>query len=166
MRMATYACSRHSFLRRGRVGFVLLLLSLSAMLRAQSRFDYFYLQAEKCTLADDYASASELYRYCLRLRPDAPEALYSMGLMHTFLREDSVGNRLLLRACEQDSCNAWYQTTLAASYLEKRNTEEVVPVLERLARLKPMHSDVQSQLATIYHSKGDYVRTIEALNHI
>lgn len=145
---------------------LLLTLVVSLTASAQTRFDYFFHEAEKQRLSDDYASSMEIHRHCLDIRPDAPETLYELGILHRALRNDSLGLTMLQRACAIDSCNPWYLSTLASFYLEQRNTDEVVPVLERLAKLEPKRSDVHSQLASIYHTTGNLPKAIEALKRI
>ena len=127
------------------------LLFISGTLLAQTRFDYFYLEAEKSRLAGDYASASELYQHCLDINPQAAEAVYNLGLMKLFLRQDSVeiGIDMLKQACALDSCNPWYLETLATIYLNAHKTNAAIPFLEKLAKLQTKRTDVLSQLATI-----------------
>ena len=140
------------------------LMTLSAS--AQTRFDYFFLEAEKFRLADDYTTAAELYQHCLDINPNSAEALYNLSLIHFYLREDSLGMTLLQQATELDSLNPWYLETLASLYLDRRDTENVIPVLERLASIQKRRTDVLDQLSTIYHTVGENEKAIEALNRI
>ena len=135
---------------------------------AQTKFDYFYLEAEKSRLAGDYASAWELYQHCLDINPQAAEAVYNQGLMKLFLRRDSleVGIGMLKQACELDSLNPWYLETLATIYLNARKTSEAIPYLEKLAESQTRRTDVLSQLATIYRDDGHTDKAIEVLNRI
>ena len=133
---------------------------------AQSTFDYFFLEAEKCRLAEDYSSAMDLYRHCLDINPEAPEALYQMGLLHLFLRSDSLGTAYIRQACERDANNPYYLETLAAYYLSKRDAEQAIPVLERMASLQPRRSDILSQLVQLYNTVDDTDKAIGALNRI
>ncbi len=133
---------------------------------AQSTFDYFYLEAEKCRLAEDYSSAMDLYRHCLDLNPEAPEALYQMGLLHLFLRSDSLGTAYIRQACERDANNPYYLETLAALYLSKRDAEQAIPVLEKMASLQSHRSDILSQLVQLYSTVDDTDKAIGALNRI
>lgn len=144
------------------------MLLCSGTLFAQTKFDYFYLEAEKSRLAGDYASALELYQHCLDINPNAAEAVYNLGLMKLFLRQDSVeiGIDMLKQACALDSCNPWYLETLATIYLNARKTSEAVPFLEKLAKLQTKRSDVLSQLANIYRNDGHTDKAIEVLNRI
>ncbi|MBO4840605.1 MAG: tetratricopeptide repeat protein [Bacteroidaceae bacterium] len=151
-----------------KVKLLILLLLCSGTLFAQTRFDYFYLEAEKSRLAGDYASAKELYQHCLDINPNAAETVYNLGLMTLFLRQDSVemGINMLKKACELDSCNPWYQETLATIYLNARRTSAAIPYLEKLAKLQANRTDVLSQLGSIYRDDGHTDKAIEVLNRI
>lgn len=124
------------------------------------------MEAEKCRLAEDYASAFELYRHCLEIRPEAPEVLYNLSLIHFYMRQDSVGVSMLQKACQQDTLNPWYLESLASVYLSQRNQDQAIPVLERLSSLQTRRSDVLSQLASMYKATGNSQKAIDALNRI
>jgi len=143
---------------------VLLLGTLG--LKAQASFDYFYLEAEKCRLQEDYSSAMDLYRHCLEINPQAPEALYNIGLLYLYMRSDSIGTAYIRQACERDSNNPYYLETLAALYLNKRDAESAIPVLEKMSSLQSRRSDVLSQLASLYSTVGDTTKAIGVLNRI
>jgi len=145
---------------------IILLLFGSLGIYAQATFDYFYLEAEKCRLKEDYSSAMDLYRHCLDINPQAPEALYNMGLLHLYLRSDSIGTAYIRQACERDANNPYYLETLAALYLNKRDAESAIPVLEKMASLQSRRSDVLSQLVMLYSTVGDIDKAIGALNRI
>ena len=148
--------------------FVLILALLLAVLdiKAQTGFDYFYLEAEKCRLAEDYSSAMDLYRHCLDINPEAPEALYNMGLLYLYLRSDSLGTAYIRQACERDANNPYYLESLAALYLNKRDAESAIPVLEKMTSLQRGRSDILSQLAQLYSTVGNTDKAIGALNRI
>lgn len=154
--------------RRVKKTLFIFLLFISGTLLAQTRFDYFYLEAEKSRLAGDYASALELYQHCLDINPRAAEAVYNLGLMKLFLRQDSVeiGIDMLKQACALDFCNPWYLETLATIYLNAHKTNAAIPFLEKLAKLQTKRTDVLSQLATIYRDDGHTDKAIEVLNRI
>ena len=135
-------------------------------LKAQTNFDYFYLEAEKCRLAEDYSSAMDLYRHCLDINPEAPEALYNIGLLYLYLRSDSIGTAYIRQACQRDANNPYYLETLAALYLNKRDAESSIPVLEKMASLQPRRSDILSQLAQLYSTVGDTDKAIDVLDRI
>ncbi|MBQ9169455.1 MAG: hypothetical protein IJ148_01345 [Bacteroidaceae bacterium] len=149
-----------------RISFILVLLLGVSGLSAQTNFDYFYLEAEKCRLAEDYSSAMDLYRHCLDINPEAPEALYNIGLLYLYLRSDSIGTEYIRQACQRDANNPYYLETLAALYLNKRDAESSIPVLEKMAVLQPRRSDILSQLAQLYSTVGDTDKAIDVLDRI
>lgn len=149
-----------------RLSFIIILLLASLCLKAQVTFDYFYLEAEKCRLAEDFSSAMDLYRHCLDINPEAPEALYNIGLLHLYLRSDSLGTSYIRQACERDANNPYYLETLAALYLNRRDAEQAIPVLEKMTSLQPRRSDILSQLVQLYSTVGNTDKAIGALNRI
>ena len=150
----------------GRGVFLFLFLLATLGLRAQTNFDYFYIEAEKCRLQEDYTSAMDLYRHCLDINPEAPEALYNIGLLYLYLRSDSIGTNYIRQACERDANNPYYLETLGALYLNKRDAESAIPVLEKMASLQSRRSDILSQLVSLYSTVGDTDKAIGALNRI
>ena len=148
------------------LSFILVLLFGTLGVKAQANFDYYYLEAEKCRLAEDYSSALDLYRHCLDINPEAPEALYNIGLLYLYMRSDSIGTSYIRHACERDTNNPYYLETLAALYLNKRDAESAIPVLEKMASLQSRRSDILSQLASLYSTVGDNDKAIGALNRI
>ena len=148
------------------LAFVLAFLLDAFGLKAQTNFDYFYLEAEKCRLAEDYSSAMDLYQHCLDINPEAPEALYNIGLLYLYLHADSIGTAYIRKACERDSNNPYYLESLAALYLNKRDAEASIPVLEKMATLQSRRSDILLQLVQLYSTVGATDKAIGALNRI
>lgn len=149
-----------------RLSFILILLFGSLGVKAQANFDYYYMEAEKCRLQEDYSSSMDLYRHCLDINPQAPEALYNIGLLYLYMRSDSIGTSYIRQACERDANNPYYLETLAALYLNKRDAESAIPVLEKMTSLQSRRSDILSQLASLYSTVGDNEKAIGALNRI
>jgi len=145
---------------------VLLLWSTMVGLQAQTKFDYYFMEAEKCRLAEDYASAAELYKHCLDIRPNASEAIYHLSLVQLFLRQDSLGIQQLRLATELDPENPWYLETLANVYISQRDMDSAIPVLEKLAKLQTRDSEVLTQLAQMYKNAGRTQDAINALDRI
>lgn len=140
---------------------IALLLSVCSLAGAQTRLDYFMMEAAKCRMQDNMSASMEMYRHCLEINPDSPEALFQLGLVHVYLKEDSLGMECLERALELDPDNAYYTEVLASLYIRRSETDEAVPLLERLNRLQGKRSDVLYQLANIYARNEEYARSIE-----
>ncbi len=162
--------------RTSRVGhFALLVCMLLAglgapvSLRAQSdsaRLSYFYQEAFKHKQAGRHAAAYALFRHCLEIEPDAPEALFEVGLYRIFLQDEEGGLPLLSRAVELAPQNAWFKETLAMYYINNREAERAISVLESMAKQEPHRTDVLSQLVSLYAATGQHKDAIRALDRI
>ncbi len=149
-----------------KVSLLVVLMLMSFCASAQTRFDYFFLEAEKFRMAGDFTTAAELYQHCLDINPDAAEAVYNLSLFQFGFRQDSLGMAQLKRATELAPDNPWYLETLASLYLQERNTDEVIPVLEHITTIQTRRSDILEQLSNIYRTVGRTDKAIEALNRI
>ncbi len=138
----------------------------SSILSAQPKFDYFYTEAEKCRLAGDYSSAMELYRHCLDIRKDSPQALYSLGMMYFYLQHDSLGLSYMQKASDLEPGNPWYIESLASIYMESNDIPNAIKAMEQLVALQTKRSDVLSQLAVMYKSTGRSEESLATLNRI
>lgn len=133
---------------------------------AQRRFDYYYMEAVKNRLAGRYADAFALYEHCLDIKPDAPEALYALGLYYMNLGDSARCAVDLSRAVDLAPDNIDYKEALASFYLRHRDNSHAAPVLEDMVRCNPARSDVLAQLVRIYMDGEHYQDAIRALDRI
>lgn len=144
--------------------YILVLLVLSQCIQAQTRMDYFLMEAGKYRMRQDWSQAMMLYRHALDINPDSPEALFQLGRMSFYIREDSIGESCMLRAIGIDSTNTSYMESLAAIYLRTNRAEQALPLLEKMSVLEPRRTDVLSHLATYYGETGrleDAIKTLD-----
>ena len=141
--------------------------SLSSLSSSErSRLSYIYQEATRQRLLENHTAAFDLLCHAHDICPDAPEVLYDLALYRLLLRQDSLAERLLVRAAALDPQNTYYKEALASFYLQRRRTEDALPQLETLAALKPKRSDVLSQLVGIYTSldrPADAIRTLDRI---
>lgn len=115
---------------------------------------------------ENHSGAFDLLCHAYDICPDAPEVLYDLALYRLALRQDSLAERLFVRAAALDPQNTYYKEALASFYLQRRRTEEALPQLETLATLQPKRTDVLSQLVTIYSNldrPADAIRTLDRI---
>lgn len=133
---------------------------------AQTRLDYFMAEAAKSRMAGQWSRASELYTHCLQIDSCSAEALFQLGRIHFYLRQDSMGLEHLHRAVELDPDNTYYMEPLAAILLRQGCEEDALPLLERISELQGKRSDVLSHLANMYAKLGrleDAIATFDRL---
>ena len=115
---------------------------------------------------ENHSGAFDLLCHAYDICPDAPEVLYDLALYRLALRQDSLAERLFVRAAALDPQNTYYKEALASFYLQRHRTEEALPQLETLATLQPKRTDVLSQLVTIYSNldrPADAIRTLDRI---
>lgn len=135
--------------------FILALCWASAAWAAgQHKYDYFFAEAEKCRLAEDYASAFELYRHCLELRPQSAHAAYNLGLLYMYMQQDSLGLEHIRLASRLQPANPQYLEVLGSYYAGKGDVAEATHTMEQLVALQPKRVDLLSQLWGLYESQG------------
>lgn len=145
---------------------VIITLCLCRFVYSQARLDYFMTEAAKCRMQQQWSKAFDMYRYCLDMDSDNAEALYQMGRMYFYLRQDSMGLEYLHRAVELDSSNTYYIEPLAAILLRQGCEEEALPMLERICELQSNRSDVLSHLSGIYAKTGRLEDAISTLDRL
>lgn len=145
---------------------VIIALCLCRFVYSQARLDYFMTEAAKCRMQQQWSKAFDMYRYCLDMDSDNAEALYQMGRMYFYLRQDSIGLEYLHRAVELDSSNTYYIEPLAAILLRQGCEEEALPMLERICELQSNRSDVLSHLSGIYAKTGRLEDAISTLDRL
>jgi hypothetical protein len=101
------------------------LSSLSPSDRA--RLNYIYQEATRQKLVENHSAAFDLLCHAYDICPDAPEVLYDLALYRLALRQDSLAERLFVRAAELDPQNTYYKEALASFYLQRHRTEEAQP---------------------------------------
>ena len=117
---------------------------------AQRRFDYYYAEAVKSSLAGRYDDAFALYSHCLDINPDAGEALFNLSLYYLEMDDSAKCAESLTRAVALQPDNVYYKEVLASFFLRNRDNEHAVPVLEDMVERAPARSDVLAQLVNIY----------------
>lgn len=149
-----------------RLGAIIVMLLLCHFSVAQTRLDYFITEAAKARLQGQWSKASELYRHCLDIDSCSAEALFQLGRIHFYLREDSIGLEYLHKAVDLDPDNTYYIEPLAAILLRQGCEDEALPLLEHISKLQGKRSDVLSHLASIYARTDRFEDAISTLNRL
>lgn len=133
---------------------------------AQTRLDYFMAEAAKSRMQGQWSKAMELYGHCLQIDSCSAEALYQLGRINFYLRQDSVGLEYLQKAVDLDPDNTYYIEPLAAILLRQGCEEDALPLLEHISKLQGNRSDVLSHLASIYSKTGRLEDAISTLDRL
>lgn len=140
----------------------------------QRRFNEYYLEAIRQKEKEAYDAEYELLRAALRLCPDAPEALYEMGLLRlsfagtadTLARAE--GDSLLRRAVQLDPENLQYKELLANHLARSGDYAEAIALYEEMAAKSPSAERLIA-LIGLQEEAADFqgaVRTIDRLEQL
>lgn len=147
--------------------FVVILATLLCQLSlAQTRLDYFMAEAAKSRMQGQWSKAMELYSHCLQIDSCSAEALYQLGRISFYLRQDSAGLEYLHKAVDLDPDNTYYIEPLAAILLRQGCEDDALPLLEHISKLQSNRSDVLSHLASIYSKTGRLEDAISTLDRL
>ena len=147
--------------------FVVILATLLCQLSlAQTRLDYFMAEAAKSRMQGQWSKAMELYSHCLQIDSCSAEALYQLGRISFYLRQDSAGLEYLHKAVDLDPDNTYYIEPLAAILLRQGCEDDALPLLEHISKLQSNRSDVLSHLASIYSKTGRLEDAISTLDRV
>ena len=147
--------------------FVVILATLLCQLSlAQTRLDYFMAEAAKSRMQGQWSKAMELYSHCLQIDSSSAEALYQLGRISFYLRQDSAGLEYLHKAVDLDPDNTYYIEPLAAILLRQGCEDDALPLLEHISKLQSNRSDVLSHLASIYSKTGRLEDAISTLDRL
>lgn len=145
---------------------VVLLAFVCSVSGAQTRLDYFMTEAAKCRMQSQWSRAYDLYNHCLQIDSCSAEALYQLGRIHFYLRQDSAGLEYLHKAVDIDPDNTYYIEPLAAILLRQGCEEDALPLLEQISKLQSKRSDVLSHLAALYARTERFEDAINAYNRL
>lgn len=135
------------------------------------RFNVLFLEAERQKCAGHTDAQYELLTEALRLCPQAPEALYEMGVLLTTQTaySDTLsrqrGDSLLHEAVRLEPTNTDYKNMLATHLANNARYTEAIALYEDMADEQPS-SETLSLLVWLYKTSGDYAGAIRTLDRI
>lgn len=137
----------------------------------QRRFDRLFLESLRQKEAARADAQFELLSAALEINPDAPEAVYEMGVLrltyspYSDTRSLALGDSLLRRAVDLMPHNLHFKETLATSLANRAEYREAIGIYEEIADTRPTE-ELLNLLLWLYKTSGDYagaIRTIERL---
>lgn len=142
--------------------------------KQERRFNELFLEAIRQKEADHIDAEYELLSSALKIKPNAPEAIYEMGLLKLSYSAFSdtlsriQGDSLLHQAVKIDNKNQYYKEALATYLANSAKYREAIALYEDIAENKETEETL-SILIWLYKTSGDYagaIRTIERLERI
>ncbi len=132
----------------------------------QRKYDYFFLEASRLKLQNDYSGAFDLLQHCLAINPHASSALYEISQYYMYLKQVPQGQAALEKAVENDPDNYWYSQGLATLYQQQDQIDKAIAVMESMSNRFPNKIETLYSLLDLYNRQEKYDKVIDTLNRI
>ncbi|MDO4164323.1 MAG: hypothetical protein Q4D56_08040 [Bacteroides sp.] len=132
----------------------------------QRKYDYYYLEAIRLKMQNEYDAAFELLQHCLEINPCASSALYELAQYYAYLKQQSQGLDALEKAVRYAPDNYWYSQALAGMYQQQNQPDKAIALLEDMTTRFPLKLDPLYTLLDIYHRQADYDQVLGTLNRL
>lgn len=132
----------------------------------QRKYEYFFLEATRLKLQNEYDAAFDLYNHCLGIAPGASSALYEISQYYLYLRQTALGMETLEQAVTNAPDNYWYSQALADLYQQQEKKTEAISLLESMTTRFPYKQDPLLLLVDLYTKQQDYEKVISTLNRL
>ena len=113
-----------------------------------------------------YDAAFDLLQHCLRIRPNAPSALFELSQFYMALKQEEQAVISLEKAVHYAPDNYWYAQGLVNLYLQQQNTEKATVLLEDMTIRFPDKLDPIYNLLDIYNHQQQYDKVLVLLNRL
>ena len=157
-------------MKRAGVIFLLVLttgLSVVAQTVSQSRrYDAFFLEAICERAKGNNDAAFDLLRRCVEIDSMKSEAYYYLSQYYGALKQKERAMACIEKAAALEPMNSTYQETLANAYINLRQYDQAVQVLERLYDQHRDRDDVLGILVQLYEEQHDYEAAIKTLDKL
>ena len=130
----------------------------------QQLFDFYYLEAVRERLAEDYDCSLEMLERCLDIDPNSAAVFYEFASVYSLKNNRTTAIEHLNRAIELDPDNDWYKLSLAMLYLSANDWKTAGDVYEKVLAKHPDNEEIIYYLSQIYGTTGDWQKLIDLLN--
>ena len=132
----------------------------------QRRYDYYYLEAIRLKLKQQYDAAYEMVQHCLSIDPEAPSALYEAAQFYLMLKMTGKSQAALETAVRNAPDNYWYSQGLANLYLQTGQEEKAAALLEDMSTRFPAKLETLYVLLQLYNKEDNIEKQLSTLNRI
>lgn len=132
----------------------------------QRKYDYFFLEAARLKTQQKYDAAFDLLQHCLRIRPNAPSALFELSQYYMALKQKKQALSSLEKAVYYAPDNYWYAQGLVNLYQQQKETDKSISLLEDMAIRFPDKLDPVYNLLDIYNRQQQYDKVLVLLNRL
>jgi tetratricopeptide (TPR) repeat protein len=132
----------------------------------QRKYDYFFLEAVRLRINEEYDAAFCLLQHCLVINPYAASAHYEIAQCHFLNRQKALGEEALIKAVTYAPDNFWYSQILVNVYHQQEQRQQAMELLQAMTERFPDKYEILTDLAELYNSLEEYQKAIDTLNSL
>ena len=130
------------------------------------KFDYFFMEACRLKMHNDYQKAAEMFQNCLKIDNGSAIAHFELGKILLMAGDEKNAFALLKNAVELNPNNEWYQVYLAGIYERAKQLPKAIQVYEQMQLQKPEKIENYYHLGDLYTQTEQYDKAIAAYRAI
>ena len=143
-----------------------LFTSLAVAQDTARRYDAMFLEAVCQREKGNSDAAFDLLRHCVDIDSTRSEAYFYLSLYYQGMKRKDVALRYMQKAAELEPDNTIYLETLASVYINHRQVDDAIQVLEQLYAKARHRDDVLTMLTQLYERQGDWDNAIRTLSQL
>lgn len=134
--------------------------------RADMELRALFIEAQKERMLGNLFEAENKLKQCLALDKDNHAVYYDLALISD--QQSRVSDAIVYaeKATELDPTNVWYQTLLAEIHVSRGDMDSAEKTYEKILQAHPELYEYYYELAMVRFRKGDYTKSIDALDQI
>lgn len=130
----------------------------------QQIFDFYFLEAVRERLAEDYDCALEMLERAKEIEPNNASVMYELASVYLLKGDQKTAMDYLRQAMEADPDNDWYKLSLAMLYISDNDWKSAGNIYEIILKKNPGNEEIIYYLTQIYSTTGDWQKLIALLN--
>jgi tetratricopeptide (TPR) repeat protein len=132
----------------------------------QRQFSYYFTEAVRQRLAENYDVAIELLSKCYQINDQEPNVMFELANVYASIGNSDAAISYLNSAVSLDKENIWYQLNLASLYIATHDLKNATAVYEYIAQQHPEREELSYTLVELYNRQSLYQEALNELNKI
>ena len=132
----------------------------------QTRFDYYFFEAQRLKNIQEYDAQLDALRMCLVIDSTNASAQSETGFLYARLNRISESIAAFRKAVEASPLNWWYRTQYITMLSGQKLYPTAITQAEELKTLFPQRDEVYTMLTSLYKQTGEFDKAIGALNQL
>jgi len=150
------------------VSFLLSFLTVAngQRLDGNQEYQFAFTEATKHFLFGNYVQAVNLYKECLRIKPQSSAAHYQLSKVYLNAGNIALAREHAKQANEYTAGNKWYLQALGDIYQMEEKYDSAIIIYNKLLAVDRDNVNIVFAIASLYEKNGNYDKALNYLSRI